>query len=519
MALALHELVETWRHVSATRSRNAKTERLAACLRRAAPAEAALAACYLTGELPQGRIGLGFAAIHEAQSTTPAADASLAVADVDGALEALAAVRGAGSVERRSQQLGALFALATSGEQEFLAHLLMGELRQGALDGLMADAIARAYELEPDGVRRALMFSGSLARVAEAAAQDGEPALAQFGLRLFQPLQPMLAQTADDPADALSQLGHAAFEYKLDGARIQVHRAGSDVRIYTRNLNDVTASLPDVVSAVLEIPACELVLDGEAIALRADGSPHPFQVTMRRFGRKLDVETLQQEIPLRCFFFDCLALDGQTLIDRPLSERFHALESVVAAALRVPRIVTADVVMGDAFLARAMEAGHEGIMAKAPASTYDAGARGGSWLKIKPVHTLDLVVLAAEWGHGRRQGWLSNLHLGARDEAGGFVMLGKTFKGLTDEMLTWQTNALLEREVERDRYAVFVRPELVVEIAFNDVQASPRYPGGLALRFARVKAYRPDKHATEADTIATVRHIWQKQVARDGEST
>jgi DNA ligase-1 len=518
MGLTLHDLVETWRDVSATRSRNAKIERLAACLQRATPEQAALAASYLTGELPQGRIGLGPAAVYDARTTPAATLPALEVEQVDRALAVLATVRGAGSAQRRSEQLRALFAQATPAEQDFLVHLLMGELRQGALDGMMAEAIAKAHALPPDRVRRALMLAGSLYNVARAAAEGGETALARFDLRVFQPLQPMLAQTADDPADAIAQLGEAAFEYKLDGARIQVHRAGDDVRIFTRNLNDVTTSLPDVVSVVRAIPASEFILDGEAIALHADGSPQPFQVTMRRFGRKLDVDRSKLEIPLTCVFFDCLALNGQTLIDRPAAERFRALDSLLPADLRMPRIVTSEILAADAFLARAMAAGHEGIMAKALGAPYDAGSRGGSWLKIKPVHTLDLVVLAAEWGHGRRRGWLSNLHLGARDEAGGFVMLGKTFKGLTDEMLTWQTAALLEREVGRDAHTVYVRPDLVVEIAFNDVQSSPRYPGRLALRFARVKAYRPDKTVTEADTLDTVRRIWQKQVARDGEA-
>jgi DNA ligase-1 len=515
MALALHDLVETWRDVSATRSRNAKIERLAACLRRADAGTAAIAAAWLTGELPQGRIGVGPAALYGARSATPAKESQLSLEEVDRTLTRLAFIRGGGSTRGRAELLSDLFSRATSEEQEFLMHLLMGELRQGALDGLMAEAIAKAAGIQAGDVRRALMLSGSLVDVAKAIAADGHAALARFGLRLFQPLQPMLAQTAEEPADALNEWGEAAFEYKLDGARIQVHRSDNQVRIYTRNLNDVTESLPDVVSRVLEVPAREFILDGEAIALRADSSPLPFQVTMRRFGRKLDVQRLREEIPLRSLFFDCLALDGQTLIDQPAAERFRALESTLARPLVVPRLVTADAAIAASFLEQARAVGHEGIIAKALDASYDAGSRGGSWLKIKPVHTLDLVVLAAEWGHGRRRGWLSNLHLGARDPAGGFVMLGKTFKGLTDEVLAWQTRAFLEREVARDAYTVYVRPELVVEVAFNDVQSSPRYPAGLALRFARVKAYRPDKNAGEADSIDIVRRIWEQQVAAD----
>ena len=513
MGLLLNQLVATWRAVASTRSRTAKIERLAGSLRNVTPAEAAIAASWLSGELAQGRMGVGWAAIQGARAADPAADPSLTVADVDTALTAIAGVKGRGSSAARAEHLRDLFSRSTADEQDFLAHLLLGEMRQGALDGLMADAIARAASTPLAAVRRALMLSGDLPAVTAAAVEGGEAALARFGLRVFQPLQPMLAQTAQDARSALALLGEAAFDYKLDGARIQVHRAGRDVRIYTRNLNDVTESLPDVVNAVLALPVNEMILDGEAIALRPDGTPLPFQVTMRRFGRRLDVDRLRDEIPLRCFFFDCLALDGTALIDQPATERFSALAAVAPRDLLVPRLLTADGGEADGFLEAARATGHEGVIAKALNAPYEAGARGGGWLKIKPVHTLDLVVLAAEWGHGRRRGWLSNLHLGARDPAGGFIMLGKTFKGLTDEMLAWQTRALLERAVARDEYTVQVRPELVVEVAFNDVQSSPRYPGGLALRFARVKAYRPDRTAADADTIDTVRAIWSSQVA------
>jgi DNA ligase 1 len=322
----------------------------------------------------------------------------------------------------------------------------------------------------------------------------------------------MLAQPADDLADALGTLGRAALEYKLDGARVQVHKAGSEVRVYSRRLNEVTAAVPEIVEAVQGLPFGEAILDGEAIALRPDGWPQPFQITMRRFGRKLDVAAMRQSLPLAAFFFDALALDGTNLIDLPAGERFAALGAAVPANLRIPRTVSERTDEALAFAAQALAAGHEGIMAKALGAPYEAGARGRSWLKVKTATTLDLVVLAAEWGHGRRQGWLSNLHLGARDPAaGGFVMLGKTFKGLTDRMLAWQTEQFLAREIARDRYTVYVRPELVVEIAFNDLQASPHYPGGLALRFARVKGYRPDKGAEDADTIETVRTIYQRQ--------
>ena len=375
-----------------------------------------------------------------------------------------------------------------------MVRLLLGELRQGALEGLMIEAIAKASALPVDDVRRAVMMAGDTGTVAKAALGEGQAGLARFAIQLFRPIKPMLAQPADDLADALGTLGRAAFEYKLDGARVQAHKAGDEVRVFSRRLNEVTAAVPEIVEAVQGLPVREAILDGEAIALRPDGWPQPFQITMRRFGRKLDVAAMRQSLPLQSFFFDALALEGIPLIDRPAGERFAALRDVVPETLRIPRTVTGREDEATAFVNQALAAGHEGVMAKALEAPYEAGARGKSWLKLKTATTLDLVVLAAEWGNGRRQGWLSNLHLGARDPAhGGFVMLGKTFKGLTDQMLTWQTEQLLAREIARDRYTVYVRPELVVEIAFNDLQVSPHYPGGLALRFARVKAYRPDK--------------------------
>jgi DNA ligase-1 len=363
-------------------------------------------------------------------------------------------------------------------------------------------------------VRRAAMFAGDLGAVAHSALTEGAPGLARFSIELQRPVQPMLAQPAEDIADALGRLGVAALEWKLDGARVQVHKAGDDVRVFTRNLNDVTAAVPEIVEAVRALPARALILDGEAIALARGGAPQPFQVTMRRFGRKLDVAAMRAELPLTALFFDCLRRDGESLVDAPAHERFAALGDALPSGLIVPRIVTRDAAAAQAFYAEALARGHEGVMAKALDAPYEAGNRGASWLKV--THTLDLVVLAAEWGHGRRRGWLSNLHLGARDPGGGFVMLGKTFKGLTDELLARQTRELLAREVGRDAYTVFVRPELVVEIAFNDLQASPQYPGGLALRFARVKGYRPDKRADEADTIDAVRALYAEQMARAG---
>ncbi len=402
---------------------------------------------------------------------------------------------------------------ATADEQDFLLRLLVGELRQGALAGLMVDAIAEAAQLAPGEVRRASMYSRQVGLLALVALTQGSAGLQRFRIEVLSPIAPMLAQTATDVADALAQLGdEVAFEWKVDGARVQVHKSGDDVRVYTRNLNDVTDAVPEVVTAVRAIPVRELVLDGETIALDANARPLPFQITMRRFGRKLDVETLRRELPLHVYFFDCLQLDAENLADRPARERFAALDRTLAESIRIPRIVTGDAETARRFYEDALAGGHEGVMAKSLDSPYEAGSRGASWLKIKHIHTLDLVVLAAEWGSGRRKGWLSNLHLGARDPVGGgFVMLGKTFKGLTDALLEWQTKELLAREVSRDSYTVYVRPELVVEIAFNDIQTSSQYPGGYALRFARVKAYRPDKPVQAADTIGEIQRIHAAQ--------
>jgi DNA ligase-1 len=385
--------------------------------------------------------------------------------------------------------------------------LLVGELRQGALAGILIDAVAVACRVDVAKLRRAAMLSGDLAAVSVAAMQRGESALAAFQLTVFTPLVPMLAQTCDDAADAIARFDRAVLDYKIDGARVQIHKSGDDVRVFTRNLKDVTRALPEVVELTQALDAREIVLDGEVIALDPRGKPHPFQTTMRRFGRKLDVAGLRTELPLSTFFFDCLYVDGDALIDSDTERRADAMTSLLPAHAITPRIVSADAAEAEAFLDAALDAGHEGIMAKALGAPYAAGSRGAEWLKIKPTHTLDLVVLAAEWGHGRRQGWLSNLHLGARNADGSFTMLGKTFKGMTDEVLRWQTKALEARAIAREGHVVHVRPELVVEIALNDVQHSPHYPGGLALRFARLKRYRPDKSAADADTLEMVRAI------------
>lgn len=513
MAVLLQDIVRCSKRVTETGSRLGKIQHLAECLRRLPESEVAIGAAYLAGELRQGRVGIGGATVRAALTRKPAAVPGLTLPEVDDAFDRFAAITGKGSATEKTTLLADLFGRATRNEQEFLARLALGELRQGALAGVMTEGIASAAGVSAEEVRRSLMVTGNLPLVAVAALTQGSVGLQRFAVRLFHPVLPMLAQTADDVEDALQRLEEPVLEWKLDGARIQVHKAGSDVRVFTRRLNDVSAAVPEVVEAVRALPAREIILDGETLAFRPDGMPLPFQATMRRFGRKQDLARLRELLPLRPYFFDCLYLDDESLIDRTHKERQEALSDVVPSAISIPRLVTGDVTAAEAFLCEALQKGHEGIMAKSPASAYEAGRRGAGWLKVKPAVTLDLVVLAAEWGHGRRSGWLSNLHLGALDPGtGGFVMLGKTFKGMTDETLAWQTRRLLELEVARDAWTVYVKPELVVEVAFNEIQESPRYDGGLALRFARVRRYRLDKTAAEADVIDTVRAMFRKRV-------
>jgi len=509
----LSELVGTSQRVSANSARSIKVRELAAFLRTLSAQEVEIAVHYLSGEIPQGRIGIGYSALQSAAACPLATTASLSLTELDRELTSLAAVRGAGSAAKRAAGLTALFSRAQADEHDFLLRLLAGELRQGALAGVMVDAIAAAAELPVAQIRRAVMYAKSLGWVARVALFEGAAALGQFQLELFAPVAPMLAQTAADVGEALREIqGQVAFEWKMDGARIQLHKSGDDVRIYTRSLKEVTSAVPEIVATARNFPEHSLVLDGEAIAFDNKGRPHPFQITMRRFGRKLNVEALRGELPIRAYYFDCLRYGAQSVADRPTTERFSALAQAVPAELRVPRLVTDSETAAREFYDAALEAGHEGVMAKSLAAPYEAGNRGASWLKIKRAHTLDLVVLAAEWGHGRRIGKLSNLHLGALDPAtGAYIMLGKTFKGLTDALLEWQTREFLAREVSRDRYTVYVRPELVVEIAFSDLQASSRYPGGLALRLARVKRYRDDKRPDEADNMDAVRKIYAAQ--------
>jgi ATP-dependent DNA ligase len=590
----LSDLVRTSDAVSLAAGRRVKINEMAGLLRQASPGEVPVAVAFLSGELRQRQIGVGYAALGGLLRADPPADdvptdggpadggpadggpgpdpaaRPLTLAETDSVFAAIGATTGPGSQAERRRLLGALFARATSAEQSFLTRLLAGELHQGALEGVMVEAVARAAGVPAGEVRRALLLGGSLPAVAEAAlsaaraahgrvAADqanpdesivgGAPAdappeatsdagaeatadagaeaalasLRAFRLQVGRPLRPMLAASAPTVAAAFERVSPAAVEWKIDGIRIQVHRQGHEVRVFTRTLDDITSRLPEITRAVLASPAEALVLDGEAIALDPAGRARPFQVTASRAGTQAAPGQETPDVPLTPFFFDLLHLDGRDLIDEPASVRQALMAEILPADLRVPRLMTGEVADAEAFFGDAVARGHEGVVVKSLDAPYAAGRRGSEWIKVKPRHTLDLVVLAAEWGHGRRRGWLSNLHLGARDPAGGFVMLGKTFKGLTDEMLRWQTERFLEiaeppgqhpgGDLTDARGVLRVRPEMVVEIAFDGVQASPRYPGGLALRFARVLRYRPDKQAAEADPIDAVRAIWEGRVS------
>ena len=507
----LHDVAGTSLEVGGTSSRLTKVAHIADLLRRAAPdpETVAVVVSWLSGELRQRQIGVGWASLRS--PPPPAPDPVLTVAGVDATFSEIGAVSGKGAQARRAELVAGLFAAATETEQTFLLRLLGGELRQGALAGIMADAVAKAIGVPVAAVQRAAMLGGDLPAVAAAGLSGGAAALDAFTLRVGRPVSPMLAQTATGVADAIQRHGGTTiFEAKLDGARVQIHRAGDRVTVYTRSLDDVTTRLPEVVEATLALPVRDLIADGEAIALRPDNRPHRFQVTASRFGRSVDVAAALAAQPLSVFFFDILHCDGADLLDAPTNDRLAALDALVPPAHRVDRLLTSDPTEAAGFLNATMAAGHEGVMAKAPDAAYLAGRRGAGWLKVKPVHTLDLVVLAVEWGSGRRRGKLSNIHLGARDPASGeFVMVGKTFKGMTDAMLDWQTARFTELAVGgTDGYVVQLRPEQVVEVALDGVQKSSRYPGGLALRFARVVRYRDDKGPAEADTIDAVRALY-----------
>jgi DNA ligase-1 len=511
----LDDVARTSAAVAATSARLAKTVLLAECLGRAGPDDIPVAVAYLSGELRQRRTGLGYAALRDLPQ--PAQRATLELTEVDAAFAAIAGLSGPGSTTARRTMLVELMAQATAAEQRLLTGLVSGELRQGALDGVLTEAVAVAGGVPAAEIRRAVTVAGTLTPVAQAVLVDGTDGLQRFRLAVGAPLRPMLAQSAPDLADALGRTGPAAIEWKLDGIRVQIHRDGDRVAVFTRTLDDVTSRVPELVEEAMSLPVTSIVLDGEVIALGPDRRPLPFQQTASRVGRRLDVATARSAVPLSTFVFDCLHLDGHDLVGAPGEQRWAALAAAVPETLRVPRLVTDDVSAAQAFFDDALAHGHEGVVVKSLSAPYDAGRRGAGWVKVKPRHTLDLVVLAVEWGHGRRRGKLSNLHLGARDPdgrygpAGGLVMLGKTFKGLTDAMLAWQTERLLAlAEGPTDGWVVTVRPELVVEIAFDGVQQSPRYPAELALRFARVLRHRPDKPAAEADTIASVREIHER---------
>jgi DNA ligase-1 len=505
-------LVKASEKIGSTTKKKEKVSLIAKILQQAKGKEIFLAAQYLSGILPTGRLGIGWRTVQEAIRDLKLVARSLSITDIQAYLEDLSQAAGPGSSQRKKQTLRKLFSNTGKKEARFLTGLIMGEVRHGALEGLVLEAIAQASSLPLSSIRQAHMFSGSIGEVAEAALMKGTTGLDQFGPRLFHPISPMLANPVEEEQEALKRLDEAAWEYKIDGARIQVHKAKKEIRIFTRNLKDVTERLPEIVALARKFPIKEAIFDGEAIALQKNGKPFPFQTTMRRFGRIQDVERMQKELPMFPYLFDLVYLDGNALFNRPYLERIDLLTSHIPSRYKIPHIVTADASRAHEFLLKSMGAGHEGVMAKGLESPYVAGQRGFHWLKIKPARTLDLVVLASEWGHGRRKGWLSNLHLGARDpKSGQFIMLGKTFKGLTDKMLSWQTEKLLKLETHRDDYTIYVRPKLVVEIAYSDLQESPRYPGGLALRFARVKRFRTDKSPAEADTIQTVWSIFEEK--------
>jgi DNA ligase 1 len=506
MAL-LAEVVSASRDVAATSARSGKVAILAELLGRIDPGEVPLAVGFLAGVPRQGRVGVGYSTIYGI-NCAPAAEPSLTIGALDRAISDVQETTGSGSATRRKQILDELLGRATEQEADFVKRLFTGELRQGALAGVMIEAIAKAAGVPGEVARRALMLSGDLTRTAEIAIAKGEEGLREVGFEIFRPILPMLASTAATVSDAVGSFERSSVEWKLDGIRIQIHRRGDDVRVYTRNLNDITDALPGIVDAVRRLPVRQAVFDGEALWMGQDG-PAAFQDTVSRIDREAAPEGIVT------FLFDLLHVDGDDLLDTPLEQRASRLEAI-APHLRIPSLVTSDPDEGQRVLDEALQAGHEGVVVKDAASLYVAGRRGKTWRKVKPVRTYDLVVLGAEWGHGRRRGWLSNLHLGARDpRTGDFLMVGKCFKGLTDELLEWQTKELLARETERRGIAVLVRPELVAEIALDGVQSSTRYPSGVALRFARVKRYRTDKSAEEADVIDDLRALLRGAVGVD----
>ncbi|MFF7312411.1 ATP-dependent DNA ligase [Streptomyces sp. NPDC008137] len=503
--MLLHRLARVSQEVAATSARSRKTALLAELFRDAEADDVPIVIPYLAGRLPQGRIGVGWKVL--SHPVVPAAEPGLTVREVDARLAELSQVSGPGSQAERARLVEELMGAATEDEQRFLLGLLTGEVRQGALDAVAVEGLAQATGAPPADVRRAVMLAGSLQTVAEALLADGPAALDRFRLTVGRPVWPMLAHSASSVAEAVAKLGACAVEEKLDGIRVQVHRDGGTVRLYTRTLDDITDRLPEVTAAALELRGERFILDGEVISLDEGGRPRSFQETAGRVGSRTDVATAARAVPVSPVFFDALSVDGRDLLDLPFAERHAELARLVPESMRVRRTTMSgadDVDTAEEFLAATLERGHEGVVVKALDASYSAGRRGASWLKVKPVHTLDLVVLAAEWGHGRRTGKLSNLHLGARTADGGLAMLGKTFKGMTDALLAWQTERLQRLAVEDNGYVVTVRPELVVEIAYDGLQRSTRYPAGVTLRFARVIRYREDKRPEDADTVETL---------------
>jgi DNA ligase-1 len=508
--MLLARLADTWSALGATRSRLAKRDLIVAVLRDLGAdgdeTELETVVSYLIGALRQRRTGVGWRSL--ADLPGPAGTATLTVAEVHATFERIAALSGAGSVAARSAAVGELFGRATAAEQDFLRGLVFGELRQGASEAAVQEALANAYDVPVAAVRRAAMLRSSTVAAAALLHAGGLTALESVGLAVGTPVQPMLAASEPDPSAAVARTGLPAMvDAKLDGIRVQVHRDGDEVRVYTRSLDEITGRLPEVVNAVRALPHARLVLDGEVLALRDDGRPEVFQAVASRTMSSLDVPAAEQRLPLRPFFFDVLHADGRDFLDVPLHERAAAMEALLPAELVVPRVVAGSAEEVEDVFAGWVAQGFEGVVVKNLDAPYAAGRRDSAWVKLKPRHTFDLVVTAVEWGHGRREGWLSNLHLAARDPERGFVMLGKTFKGLTDETLRWQTEHFLGLETRRTRGVVHVEPTTVVEIAIDGLQVSTRYPGGVALRFARVLRYRPDKAAEEADTLEAVRAL------------
>ncbi|QUC60376.1 ATP-dependent DNA ligase [Streptomyces sp. A2-16] len=503
--MLLTRLAQVSQEVAATSARSRKIALLAELFRDAEADDVPIVIPYLAGRLPQGRLGVGWKVL--GRSVAPAAEPTLTVREVDALLSELGKVAGAGSQAERARLVGELMGAATEDEQRFLHGLISGEVRQGALDAVATEGLAQATQAPPADVRRAVMLAGSLQTVAEALLTDGPPALDRFRLTVGRPVLPMLAHSASSVAEAVDKLGVCAVEEKLDGIRVQIHRDGDAVRLYTRTLDDITDRLPELTAAALELRGERFILDGEVIAFDEDGRPRSFQETAGRVGSRVDVTTAAEAVPVSPVFFDALSVDDRDLLDLPFAERHAELARLAPEPMRVRRTLVSgpdDLGAAEEFLAETLKRGHEGVVVKSLDAPYSAGRRGASWLKVKPVHTLDLVVLAAEWGHGRRTGKLSNLHLGARTADGGFAMLGKTFKGMTDAMLTWQTERLQELAVDSSGYVVSVRPELVVEIAYDGLQRSTRYPAGVTLRFARVVRYREDKRPQDADTVETL---------------